>query len=557
MAGQSASTPTPVAADRRWLFGPVSDLVLGCGLAYWAVFAAHAVAGDEIRALPGAHMIPFFVILTCGIPHYGATLLRVYERSEDRRAYVFFTVWVTIAVWLAFALGTRFIAFGSLWLTLYLTWSPWHYTGQNYGVALMFLRRRGIAFDERTKTWIWLSFVLGYGLTLVTIHGAAPHATYAPVSYQGTVYRFLGLGIPTSIAEPLFVVLALGWVTSLVISGVRLLRVAPAARDLAPAAVLAVTQSLWFVVPVAVRAWNVGPLLALDPLSNEQAAYSFFWIAAGHCVQYLWVTAYYAAPRTDVAHRSRWLAKSMLAGTGIWVLPPLLFAPGVLGRVPFDVGLALLGSATVNLHHFLLDGAIWKLRDGRVARILLRPAPTLATADETPRPTWPRRMVWATCGLALALLLGAAYETEAGWKQAAAHGDTTRVEQAAKRLAWMGRDGPDVWSALGRLQLQRNRTHDALRAFEHSLAVHPRAEAWLGIGSIHEGAQRLPEAKQAYDAALAIDPLSVPGLFRAASVRRALGERDEARALLRRAAEIAPNDRLVKLALEAIDADRS
>ena len=34
----------------------------------------------------------------------------------------------------------------------------------------------------------------------------------------------------------------------------------------------------------------------------------------------------------------------------------------------------LLVASVVNLHHFVLDGAIWKLRDGRVARVLLRTA---------------------------------------------------------------------------------------------------------------------------------------------------------------------------------------
>jgi hypothetical protein len=38
------------------------------------------------------------------------------------------------------------------------------------------------------------------------------------------------------------------------------------------------------------------------------------------------------------------------------------------------MGLGLLTASIVNLHHFVLDGAIWTLRDGRVARMLLRPA---------------------------------------------------------------------------------------------------------------------------------------------------------------------------------------
>ena len=45
-------------------------------------------------------------------------------------------------------------ALGTFLVTLYLTWSPWHYTGQNYGLAVMFLRRSGVEVDARTKRWM-------------------------------------------------------------------------------------------------------------------------------------------------------------------------------------------------------------------------------------------------------------------------------------------------------------------------------------------------------------------------------------------------------------------
>ncbi len=33
---------------------------------------------------------------------------------------------------------------GSWLLTLNLTWSPWYYTSQNYGIVLTYLHRRGV-----------------------------------------------------------------------------------------------------------------------------------------------------------------------------------------------------------------------------------------------------------------------------------------------------------------------------------------------------------------------------------------------------------------------------
>src|SRR5512134_142513 len=97
MAAPTVAAPAAAPASRRWLFGPVSDLLLGCGVAYMLVFAALCAAGSTVRGIGSVTLVPFLLIILTGVPHYGATLLRVYERGEDRRAYVFFTVYLTIA----------------------------------------------------------------------------------------------------------------------------------------------------------------------------------------------------------------------------------------------------------------------------------------------------------------------------------------------------------------------------------------------------------------------------------------------------------------------------
>ena len=69
----TASGPTA----GRWLFGPVSDLLLGCGGLYAIVLLAFAIGGAELRAQEAIWLGPLLVLLL-GAPHYGATLLRVY-----------------------------------------------------------------------------------------------------------------------------------------------------------------------------------------------------------------------------------------------------------------------------------------------------------------------------------------------------------------------------------------------------------------------------------------------------------------------------------------------
>ena len=48
----------------------------------------------------------------------------------------------------------------------------------------------------------------------------------------------------------------------------------------------------------------------------------------------------------------------------------------------------MLVAAMVNIHHFMIDGAIWKLRDGRVARALIRREAPGPDAIGAPRRRW-------------------------------------------------------------------------------------------------------------------------------------------------------------------------
>ena len=362
----NAAAPTP--SQPGWLFGPAPDLILGCGIGSITILAVQLLSGPALAAwVPGS-----LLILAFAVPHYGATLLRTYEHTEDRRKYALFSLHATLALALAFVVGVHVDVVGSLILTIYLTWSPWHYTGQNYGIFLMLLGRRGVQISPAAKRLVYASFILSFALTFLAIHGVERSPSYAPVSYAGTAFRLLPLGIPEPVAAAALVAVALAYLACLVAAGVLLLR-AGSLRAIAPSAVLALTQALWFSVPVIVKHWN--PFGVSAALAGVYTAYGFLWIAAFHALQYLWITTYYATagpmPRPG---RLRYLGKVALAGFAIWTLPALMFAPGLLGRLPYESGLGLIVAAVVNLHHFVLDGAIWKLRDGRVANVLLRTA---------------------------------------------------------------------------------------------------------------------------------------------------------------------------------------
>ncbi|MEN8162003.1 MAG: hypothetical protein ABFS41_18180, partial [Myxococcota bacterium] len=184
--------------------------MFGCGLLYTLLFGLFLAAGPELRTAMPVWMGAALLLLL-GTPHYGATLVRVYEHRRDRRGYVVFSLWATLAVIGLFVAGLWSTVAGSFMVTLYLTWSPWHYTGQNYGLAVMFLRRGGVALDPGLKRWLYLSFLLSFLLVFVSMHVAHQSARDLPAGYDSLGVGFTALGIPPAVAGPLGIALALAY----------------------------------------------------------------------------------------------------------------------------------------------------------------------------------------------------------------------------------------------------------------------------------------------------------------------------------------------------------
>ncbi len=426
----TASGPTA----GRWLFGPVSDLLLGCGGLYAIVLLGFAIGGAELRAEQAIWLGPLLVLLL-GAPHYGATLLRVYEQRASRRAYAVFSIYATLLIAALFL--------GSLWsgviasalVTIYLTWSPWHYTGQNYGLAIMFARRRGISISPLAKRLLYSSFMLSYVLTFLVFHGATGGAP-SPEFASGPRSLFWSMGIPATVVQVLFPLALLAYVGALVGAAVLLSRGA-SLRDLIPTAAVTAAQALWFSIPVAIQHWRLSG--GIEPLHWELRDYYFFWIALGHSTQYLWITTYYARGSGDWAGFGNYLSKILVVGTALWTLPVILLDPGQIGLLPNSGSLALLVASSVNIHHFVLDGAIWKLRDSRIASILIRRDSEKDAAvgqHDRARP-WQRRIVWAIATVGCVLAFFKYAHQDLLFPRAISNNDFASARSVMERLNWV------------------------------------------------------------------------------------------------------------------------
>ncbi len=537
----------------RWLFGPIPDLLFGCGVAYMAVFVGLAIAGPGVTLWLPASILPLLTVVAGG-PHYGATLLRAYERKEDRVKYRNVTVVATLGLALVFLLALRIHHLGTLVVTLYLLWSPWHYSGQNYGLMLMFLGRRGIATPPTLKRLIRASFVLSFLLVIVQLNGENPSASYAPGLQSASsgpnqpLYTQLSLGIPAPIQSVLFFALAAAYLGVLGVAGVSLFR-RGSVRDLLPAVAIVATQAVWFSLPAIARHASLS--FGLVPLDADFAVYTFQYIAAAHGIQYIWVTLYFHRKTHAGSRMSFFYGRSMLAGQLLWGLPALVFAPMMIGSFSYSADVALLVASTVNLHHFVLDGAIWKLRDNRVARVLVNEAPIATTPIGASGRSWLAALVFGTGAVFVVSQIVNALEGHA-FARALERREVARAEQALDRLGLIANDAYDLRLELGMLARETGNLDTALRAFERSAELRPNPGAWYEKARVHMLRAEWAFAANSFERAYALAPFPPSYLVEFADALKRAGQRDRALAVLNDGLSKFPQDPELERARRAL-----
>jgi tetratricopeptide (TPR) repeat protein len=527
----SATGATP---ERRspWLFGPVPDLLFGCGVLYLLILVGLSFAGSAVRLAQPLVLFPILTLLISA-PHYGATILRVYEHRRDRRSYSIFSVWATVFVLAWFLYGTFDHRAGSWLLTLFLTWSPWHYTGQNYGISVMFLRRAGAPLDPTTKRALYASFVLSFLVTALLIHGSVDPFGYDVVNGAtgNRAIRFVPLGVPASFNAVAVPALAVAWIAATLVAGLRLASQAPLGA-LAPVAWLVATHTLWFGVPFLLLHFGLAPVESLD---FDFRTYYFMWIALAHAAQYLWVTSFYARAGSDWAGPGRYYRKTLLAGESLFILPILLVAP--FGALSADAGLALLVSAAVNVHHFILDGAIWKLRNLRIAKVLIRSDRSDDDPAAEPR-TRLRGPIWGVAAACTAAGVFVLWTDFVSVPRHARAGDHVAVARSLDRLGWLGFDHESKRAQLASDLLEAGRIEAAARQARRSLALRESPEGWRLLGDAQFRSRAYAAAAESYARGLALEQDSLPLLLRLAQAKAATGENDRARDLVQRAASL-------------------
>ena len=515
-------------ASSKWIYGPWTDLIFGCGA--WSA-PLLLIAG----LLGASHFhtwtVAFYLLaVVFNYPHFMATIYRAYRTKEEFVKYRVFTLHLTVLLILTGLLTHAWFPLVPWVFTLYICWSPWHYSRQNFGLLMMFLRRNGATVNTAERRLLHYAFVASYIMLLISFQTG--------VSGDPLV---LSLGIPPRFAHPAELLMAAAFLTLSAVAFVRLAN--SGLRALLAPLTLLLSQFLWFLVPI---------LLALVMrIEIPQSRYSSGILAVLHSAQYLWITSYYAQREARAAGRVGWSRAAyfgtLIAG-GIALFIPGPWIVSYVFHYDFAVSF-LIFTALVNIHHFILDGAIWKLRDARVATLLTaRGGRTAETAAQPGGPAagtgglWP----WLTGStssahifrIAIAALLIAwgamdqihyflgfddsnlthlvraasldPYDSSVQMKIArveSQEGHLPQAEQALTQAVSVNPENPGPQEARAQVLIEEHRYPEALDEYKRLLAISPRdPDALVNYGLLMFQKGDASDAISAWQKAVAIEP---------------------------------------------------
>lgn len=360
----TAAATTAGNVPYGWILHPVIDLLFCCGGLLWILAGVHSVFHwDQLSANDGAgllsgSLITLFGTLALSDTHNAATLVRIYGSPGIGKTQPLLGPW-GLAAFLVLAAASMFLhPILVLMAKIYLILIAQHVTAQAYGITLIYCAKRKYTMTAIERTL--LKFVLQSAMFVAIVRQF--------VHSNSDKSNFLGLQMP--VWDPLPT-----WVNSLAVSVLIVTSVLFASmvarkgiveKQLIPFPALMLMTTC--VVIFSFGRDVLGPLLLYMP--------AFF-----HASQYLVVTTSYHLKEQGLpddfkpskiaslllTHKNlEYWGILLFLGIAIYGIIPCLFTKC---SIPYATAFAAIFCA-VNLHHFLADNAIWRMKDPKVRQLL-------------------------------------------------------------------------------------------------------------------------------------------------------------------------------------------
>jgi hypothetical protein len=303
------------------------------------------------------NIVAFAGVLTwiCNNPHFAATTYKLYKSKENRQQFPFTTYvipFVVLAAVFASIAFPRTIA--PFLVKFFFIWSPFHFCGQSFGISMLYAKRGGFKIGnferQALKIFIYSSFI---GV-LFRVDSYIQTEKHYNIEY-------LALNVPEWFYDISLIVM--------IISGFCLLysilKHKKEKGKAVPKIVFlpALTHLVWFIGGAESDGFNT-----LVP---------FF-----HSAQYLFIA--WAMQTKDVVEKAKaklifadkpfvakktilWFLTNCIIGAAMFEVLPLIFPAASIDPM-ITMGIVIVG---VQIHHFFVDGVIWKLKSQHTTSPLL------------------------------------------------------------------------------------------------------------------------------------------------------------------------------------------
>ena len=277
-------------------------------------------------------------------PHFSATSYRLFQDPAHVRQFKLTSFLIPAVVTLGAIASFAFPdGFAPYFVKFYMIWSPYHFSGQTLGITLIYARRANFQIQkwERLALFWFIFGTFFYQSSMAETYGS--NSDFYGVSYPG-------LGIPFWVPTLCkWVMYAAGacFVGLAIKQGKAQNRIIPLIVFLPP-----IAQYIWFV--------------HASGTSSFQEFVPFF-----HSLQYLLIAwnmemHFQAAKEKTIPSASQffltksatWGMANFIGGACLFYFLPLAFV-----KFGWSYGFATaIVLSSVQLHHFFVDGVIWKLK---------------------------------------------------------------------------------------------------------------------------------------------------------------------------------------------------
>ena len=348
---QQDQQPLSAALVGRTFIHPAFDYVF-IGGALSLVVIGIVVLNPEILPFFTAEDFRYFILLS-NSAHFAASTVRLYTKPDAHHSMpVVKMVLPLVALGLVTLCMFQTDTLGVNLRALYFTWSPYHYAAQTYGLAVMYCYRSGCLLSVSNKRLLWWVSMLPFIYNFALARRAGMHWM--------DVAGWLDHPIVITFLNEFRVIMPYVAFAAVPFLFWRIWRSEAHPMPLISVLMLFSNGVWWF---------------TMTPLQ------AFTWATIFHGIQYLAIVIIFHVKdqmnqpdnRHGVAYHTLWFYGACLfLGYGLfdWFPRAYVFA----GFAPATS--VMLTVAMINIHHFIVDAFIWRLKKSDSNRGIVDSTPT-------------------------------------------------------------------------------------------------------------------------------------------------------------------------------------